>query len=118
MKHLQVKVQYHCIGIDCDGSDETSADFVIVTTPAPLTTGIHFKPEINFTQWHSFRLLHYARPVKVGLAFNEQWWKSEKFAHITLEGGIQSDLNFFEMYFPPVREIVEKGESKYQIHHF
>ena len=109
--HWQVKVEYHCIGLACNASDEVTGDFVVVTSSAPMTAGIVFEPILNETQWHGIRAMHYSRAVKVGLAFSDSWWKSKEFTHIGLAGGISTDLNFYEMWIPPTKEDVSNGKG-------
>lgn len=74
-----------------------------------MTAGIVFDPPLNLTQWHGIRTMHYSRAVKVGLAFSDSWWRREEFSHINQAGGLNSDLNFYEMWIPPTKEDVTEG---------
>ena len=53
---------------------EIKADYVVVTTPAPITAGIEFEPQIHYHQWLASKMLTYASPVKVFLVFKNRFW--------------------------------------------
>ena len=56
------------------GTHEIKADYAVVTTPAPITAGIEFEPQIDYHQWLASKMLTYATPVKVFLVFKDRFW--------------------------------------------
>ena len=96
-----MKVKYQCFGTNCDEEkSEVIGDYAIVTTPAPLTTSMKFSPKLDQTQWHGLRVMKYLTPVKVILVFKDQWWKDILDGQ-NFKGGITTDLNFQQLWFPP-----------------
>ena len=98
---IQVKVKFECFGTHCDDKEtEVTSDYVIVTSPAPLTTSMKFSPPIRLAQWHGLRIMKYLTPVKVILVFKDQWWK-EMHEKLNFKGGITTDMSFQQLWFPP-----------------
>ena len=50
------------------------ADYVVVTTPAPITAGIEFEPQVDYHQWLASKMITYSNPVKVFLVFKDRFW--------------------------------------------
>ena len=111
--HYKVKIKFQCHGTHCDEEQtEVIGDYAIVTTPAPLTTSMKFSPKIELTQWHGMQIMKYLTPVKVILVFRDRWWENTHTSRF--EGGITTDMNFQQLWFPP--EQPTNGEHRSHSH--
>jgi monoamine oxidase len=55
--------------------DEATADFVIVTAPAPIVRRIRFQPQLPDAQRHAIDALVYGRATKTLLQFPRPFWR-------------------------------------------
>lgn len=96
-----VEVKFGCRGIHCPATNTYEADYAIVTTPAPMTTGIRFDPPLPIDQQDSIRLIRYMNAVKVLVAFNGQWWQD--LAPQTLKGSFDTNTHVRHLWIPPAQ---------------
>ena len=69
-------VRYKCEGVSCsNGEGVKEADYVIVTTSAPVSSLISYNPPLGNQKLHALRKVHYDNSVKIVLVFTTAFWE-------------------------------------------